>query len=141
MTAVSAQRAGSQLHCLVLVLDDHEDTRQMYATFLTDEGLTIESNVAPQQAIEWVRREQPDVVVTDYLMPGVDGLEFCQQLAAHPDTRHIPRILLTGVTSEAELAPLRQLCGAVLLKPVLPAELAAEISKATHYECGRAATA
>ena len=113
----------------------------MYATFLTDEGhFTVESNVAATEAFEWVLGAQPDVVVTDYRMPGLDGLEFCQQLATDPDTRDIPRILLTGITSDAELNPLRPLCAAVLIKPVFPAELIAEIYRVTHYDCGRAAT-
>jgi len=71
-------------------------------------------------------------------MPGLDGFEFCQQLAAHPDTRAIPRILLTGVTSDEELAPLRKLCAAVMLKPVFPADLIVEIHRVTHSDCSRA---
>ena len=139
MAAASPQPQSSQMHCLVLVLDDHEDTREMYATCLLHDGhFIVESNVAPTDAFEWVRTAQPDVVVTDYRMPGLDGLEFCEQLAAHPDTRDIPRIMLTGITREVELAPLRQLCAAVLIKPVFPADLIDEIHRVTHYECGRA---
>ena len=137
MAAASPRRLISQVHCLVLVLDDHDDTREMYATFLTHDGhFTVESNVAPTEAFDWVRTSQPDVVVTDYRMPGLDGLEFCQQLAEHPDTRDVPRIMLTGITSEAELAPLRHLCAAVLIKPVFPADLIVEIYRVTDYECG-----
>ncbi len=139
MAAAYPQPVSSQMRCLVLVLDDHKDTREMYATCLTLDGpFTVESNVQPTEAFEWVLGAQPDVVVTDYRMPGLDGLEFCHQLAAHPDTRAIPRILLTGTTRDAELAPLRQLCAAVMVKPVFPADLIAEIHRVTHSDCNRA---
>ena len=141
MTAASPQPGNSQLHCLVLMLDDHEDTREMYATFLEQNGhFTVESEIAPSEAFEWVRRARPAVVVTDFRMPGLNGLELCEQLAADPETRDIPRVLLTGVTSDAELEPLRQLCAAVLVKPVFPDQLIAEIHRVTAHECGREST-
>ncbi|MEO5896569.1 MAG: response regulator [Vicinamibacterales bacterium] len=75
MAAASPQPVNSQVHCLVLMLDDHEDTREMYATCLTLDGhFTVESNVLSTEAFDWVLRAQPDVVVTDYRMPGLNGL-------------------------------------------------------------------
>jgi CheY-like chemotaxis protein len=137
MTALSS-RAHSDQDCVVLLLDDHQDTREMYAEALVTEGaFEVECNVDPTSALEWVKAAQPDVVVTDYRMPGLDGLELCRQLAADPATCDIPRILVSGFTSEAYLSPFRPLCAAVLTKPVLPTTLIAEIRRVVPFQCGR----
>ena len=77
--------------------------------------------------IESVRRESPDVVVVDYLLPEMDGLEVCRRLKADPATAGIPVVILTGRTT-LEVSEVRA-AGAegFLAKPFDPQTLAGAI--------------
>ena len=79
----------------VLLVDDEEMVLSSLASFLRLEtDYVVESRVDPEEALAWGREHDVDVVVSDYLMPGMDGIEF---LKAFRDLRpHAPRILLTG---------------------------------------------
>lgn len=79
----------------VLLVDDEEMVLSSLASFLRLEtDYVVESRVDPAEALAWGREHDVDVVVSDYLMPEMDGIEF---LKAFRELRpHAPRILLTG---------------------------------------------
>ncbi len=79
----------------VLLVDDEEMVLTSLAAFLRLEtDYTVETFTAPAEALAWGREHAADVVVSDYLMPDMDGIEF---LKAFRDLQsHVPRVLLTG---------------------------------------------
>lgn len=116
---------------LVLLIDDHEDTREMYCEYLrTVDGVGLVEGVTPQTAFKRSVESLPSVVVTDYKMAGVDGFELCTRLRAHPATSHIPLVMLTGHGDAHDLQKFLSVCAAVLLKPVDPETLLAEVRRA-----------
>jgi CheY-like chemotaxis protein len=84
------------LKCMVLLAEDFEDTRDVYAFYLRREGFTVhdlpDGNCVVSLAIE----AQPDVVVLDLGLPGIDGCALAEELRAHPQTAHIPIVVLSA---------------------------------------------
>jgi CheY-like chemotaxis protein len=116
---------------LVLLIDDHEDTRDMYCEYLrTVDGIGVVEGVTPETAFARSLQTLPSVIVTDYKMAGVDGFELCNRLRAHPATSHIPLVMLTGHGAADDLQKFLSVCAAVLLKPVDPETLLAELRRA-----------
>jgi DNA-binding response OmpR family regulator len=114
---------------LVLLVDDNRDTREMYALVLSWSGFRVEQAGDGRRALEQATRLRPDVVVTDLVLPGLDGLQLCQQLKESRTTSEVPVVIVTGHSDPATLAGALNLGVArVLLKPCLPEQLAKEIN-------------
>ncbi len=80
----------------ILVVDDEPPIRYMLDFKLRQAGFSVISASNGQDAYKLACEHRPDLVVSDYQMPLMDGLEFCQQLAANPETGGIPVIMLTA---------------------------------------------
>ena len=117
-------------HNSVLVVDDHEDTRQMSAIVLRSQGFEATTAAGGDDAFARACEQQPDVIVTDLAMPDGDGWQLIQQLSRDPRTRDIPVVMLTAcatemVRSRAE----REGLAAFFFKPCPPDILAAELRR------------
>ena len=84
---------------LVLIVDDNEVTLQMLADFLEKENLRVVSARNGLEMLKLVPQTQPDIILMDIQMPGMDGLEATRQVRAHADARlaSIPIIALTAL--------------------------------------------
>ena len=80
----------------VLVVDDEEPLRRMMEMLLTESGYTVLHAHHGQQAIELAREAQPDLIVSDLMMPVLDGLSMCEQLRSDAKTAHIPVIVMSA---------------------------------------------
>jgi CheY-like chemotaxis protein len=89
--------------------------------------VTTESAAVP--GIESVGRESPDVVVVDYLLPEMDGLEVCRRLKADPVTAGIPVVILTGRTTIGADEVRSAGAEGIIFKPVDPRTLAGAIEE------------
>jgi CheY-like chemotaxis protein len=108
----------------VLVVDDYTGAREVYARLLSASGYTIEVASSGEEAIEKAIVSQPDLVLMDLVMPGLDGWEAIRRLRADARTRESRILIITGITnSEAAQTAKRAGCDAFLLKPVLPETL------------------
>jgi two-component system, OmpR family, response regulator ResD len=85
---------------LVLLVEDDRDTREMYSSYLSYSGLTVNEASTGRRALESAAKQCPDVVVTDIAMPEMDGLELSRRLRAHAPTRDVPIIAVSGQASE-----------------------------------------
>jgi two-component system, cell cycle response regulator DivK len=81
---------------LALVVDDSDDTREMYAVALRLEGFTVEEARDGHEAFGKAVELLPDIIVTDLSMPVMDGWETIQRLRADERTRRIPIIACSG---------------------------------------------
>lgn len=108
----------------VLVVDDHEDTRTLYATILADAGYTTETASTGHEAIVLARRHKPVVVLMDLAMPVMDGWNATQTLKSAPATRDAWLIVVTARSERHDIDRAYAAgCDAVLLKPVDPEAL------------------
>jgi two-component system, cell cycle response regulator DivK len=105
---------------LVLLVEDDPDTREMYSEYLSYSGLRVAEAPTGFRALQRVREQTPDVVVTDIWMPGMDGLELSRRLRAEAPTRDVPIIAVSGnPTERAHEAG----CDVMLEKPCTPDRL------------------
>jgi two-component system alkaline phosphatase synthesis response regulator PhoP len=80
----------------VLVVDDEVNITQILEFSIGAEGFDVITAQNGEEAIEKARREQPDLIILDVMMPKIDGYEACRILKANPLTKNIPVVLLTA---------------------------------------------
>jgi CheY-like chemotaxis protein len=108
----------------VLIVDDFEDNRAMYAEFLRYSGYEVLEASNGAEAITKTTELMPDAVVMDLSLPVLDGWEATRRLKADPRTRHIPVVALTGHALEGHSQGAREAgCDWFLAKPCLPETL------------------
>ena len=81
---------------LVLIVEDDLSTRAMYRDYLSLAGFRTADAHNGFQALEKAQTLQPDAVLTDLAVPGMDGFEFARALQTSAATRHIPIVAITG---------------------------------------------
>jgi phosphate regulon transcriptional regulator PhoB len=87
---------GQSVHRTVLVVDDEKDITDLLDYNLTRERFQVLVACNGFDAIEIARKKHPDIVILDWMMPEMDGLETCRYLRKHSDTENIPIIMLTA---------------------------------------------
>ena len=88
--------AGAAPARRVLVVEDYEDNRELYAMYLSLQGFEVQTAENGAQALECVRESSPDVILMDLSLPILSGWEAIRELKMDPDTRGIPILALTG---------------------------------------------
>src|SRR5690348_5213032 len=86
----------------ILVVDDQRANVEMMAGVLKARGYSVSTAYDGEQALEQVRDVQPDLVVSDILMPNVDGYDLCRRLRAAPETALLPIVLVTSLDAQGE---------------------------------------
>ena len=87
----------------VLIVDDVPDNVELLACALEDEGYEVVKAYNGIEAIEVARSTEPDVIVLDIRMPGIDGIEVCRRLKADPELRPIPVIMVSALAEDTDL--------------------------------------
>ena len=80
----------------ILVVDDEINITQILEFSIGAEGYEVISAQNGEEAIDKARREQPDLIILDIMMPIIDGYEACRILKSNPMTKNIPVVLLTA---------------------------------------------
>ncbi len=113
---------------LVLVVDDQPANVRLAGTVLTDAGIDVVPAISGEQALGRLKHVQPDLILLDMRMPGMDGFEVLQRLRGNAEWADIPVIFLTAAT-ERELVVEALDAGAVdyLTKPFVAEELVARV--------------
>lgn len=83
---VSSESVGEK-RALVLVIERDPWVRELEEYFLTEAGFAVEFAADGEQALEQVRRRSPEVIITEVLVPGMDGLALCRKIREEPATR------------------------------------------------------
>lgn len=109
---------------LILIVDDFEDAREIYATYLTFMGMRVICAADGTQAVRDAREHRPDLILMDVRMPGVTGIDALREIRADPSFAQVPIVALTAQALEAERQEaLRAGFDMVITKPCLPDEL------------------
>ena len=115
---------------LILVVDDYEDAREMYAEYLRFCGFRVAEARNGNEALEQAFTLMPDLILMDLSLPGMDGWEATRQLKADERTRHIPVVALTGhALAGASEGARRAGCDSFVTKPCLPDDLVVEVRR------------
>ncbi|MCE9669619.1 response regulator [Myxococcus stipitatus] len=115
---------------LVLVVDDYDDAREMYAEYLEFSGFRVAQARNGQEALDQAFALTPDIILMDLSLPIIDGWEATRRLKNDARTRAIPVVALTGhaMTGQSDEAKGAG-CDSFVTKPCLPDELVAEVRR------------
>jgi CheY-like chemotaxis protein len=115
---------------LVLVVDDYQDAREMYAEYLAYSGFRVAEASNGIEALEKAFELLPDVILMDLSLPGMDGWAATRRLKTDERTRRIPVVALTGHALAGASESARQAgCDAFVTKPCLPDELVVQVRR------------
>ena len=112
----------------VLVVDDEKDITALVAYHLEREGFRVLQAHDGLQALELVKRERPNVLILDLMLPHMGGLDVCRRLRREPETARLPILMLTAKAEETDKVLGLELGGDdYLTKPFAPRELVARV--------------
>lgn len=112
---------------LILVVDDEVDITEIYAIYFALHGFEVITADNAVQALQLVATRVPNLIISDCMMPYMDGVEFSKKVRADPATMHIPIILMSGAPELHDLgSPTYEV---FLRKPVLLDRLMLEIHR------------
>jgi PAS domain S-box-containing protein len=87
---------------VILVVDDNPDNLELLFFSLSDSDFTIEFATDGKSAIQKVEDSQPDIILLDVMMPGIDGFETCRRLKANESSKDIPVIFMTALSETVD---------------------------------------
>jgi CheY-like chemotaxis protein len=115
---------------LVLVVEDYQDAREMYAAYLQFSGYRVAEATNGVEAVQKTLDLMPDIILMDLALPKMDGWEATRRLKSDERTKHIPIVALTGHALAGHAEGARQAgCDSFVTKPCLPDALVAEIQR------------
>jgi len=115
---------------LILVVDDYQDAREMYAEYLQFSGFRVAEARNGNEALEQAFALKPDLILMDLSLPGMDGWEATRVLKADDRTKHIPVVALTGhALAGASEGAKKAGCDSFVTKPCLPDDLVVEVRR------------
>ena len=108
----------------ILVIDDDPSAARLVGYILEREGYHVDTVANGLEGIKMVRDEEPDLVILDVMLPGLDGFEVCYRLRAEPRTAQLPILMLSAKVQEIDKATgLRAGANEYLTKPADPEEV------------------
>jgi CheY-like chemotaxis protein len=122
----------------VLVVDDEQSIRMLCRVNLGASGMTVLEAGSGEEGLELARREQPDIILLDVMMPGLDGWDVARELAEDKQTREIPVVFLTARADPGDRRHGQQLGGlGYIVKPFDPVGIGEVIENVlTRVELG-----
>ena len=112
----------------ILIVEDEPPLVELLRYNLEKEGYLVDVAEDGAAALERVRGSTPDLIILDWMLPELSGIEVCRQLRADPDTKEVPVIMLTARGEEADrLKGLASGADDYVVKPFSPAELLARV--------------
>jgi two-component system alkaline phosphatase synthesis response regulator PhoP len=112
----------------ILVVEDEADIRKLVSYNLAQEHFSVAEAEDGERAMRLLRREKPDLVILDLMLPGLSGLELCKHLRSQADTAHIPILMLTAKAGETDrIIGLEIGADDYLTKPFSPREMVARV--------------
>jgi len=113
----------------ILIIDDSPTDVRVFTTLLERAGHQVAAVSTAEEGIERVRAEQPDLVIMDVIMPGMNGFQATRTLTRDPKTQHVPVVMITTKSMETDRVwGMRQGARAFITKPVNEKDLLACIN-------------
>ncbi|KQN78756.1 sensory box protein/response regulator [Duganella sp. Leaf61] len=120
----------------ILIVDDHVLNREFLMTLLGYGGYRLIEAANGAEGLKMALADKPDLVISDILMPNMDGYEFVTRMHEHPDTADVPVIFYTATYREREALAVAESCGVrwVLPKPSDPDVILRTVQEALGHE-------
>ncbi|KAM3101014.1 PleD family two-component system response regulator [Phormidesmis sp. 146-12] len=110
--------------CAVLVVDDSAMIRLMLKEYLSESGFEVVEAIDGVEAIAHIQSHRPDLVITDIVMPRMNGYELCRWIKSDPKTKSIPVMMCTTKNEDFDRYwGLKQGADAYISKPYRPLEM------------------
>lgn len=87
----------------IIVVEDETDIREVLVYNLKREGYEVIDSDNGEKALKMIRQQQPDLILLDLMLPGLDGLQICRRLKNEEETRDIPIIMVTAKGEESDI--------------------------------------
>jgi two-component system, OmpR family, phosphate regulon response regulator PhoB len=118
----------AQRQPVVLLVEDESAQREVLSYNLEAEGFAVVTAVSGDEALVLVQEEAPDLILLDWMLPNVSGIEVCRQIKARPETRGIPIVMLSARSEELDrVRGLETGADDYVVKPYSVAELMARL--------------
>ena len=114
---------------VLLIADDDADLRTVFSVLFTRRGFTVLTATDGAHALRLARQHRPDVVLTDFDMPGMDGVQLCRALRDDPRLRTVPVALLSGSLAAGDPRTEGLALCRLLAKPMSNADLVAAVQR------------
>src|SRR5271170_4470035 len=112
----------------IVLIEDDQDLYSLIQYNLEKEGFGVAGSQTGRGALDLCRRERPDLIILDIMLPDSDGLEICKAIRAHTELAHIPVIFLTARATETDrIVGLELGANDYIVKPFFVRELIARI--------------
>src|SRR4249920_4172033 len=112
----------------IVLIEDDADLFALLKYNLEKEGFALVGSQTGKGAAELCRREKPDLILLDIMLPDSDGLDICKSIRAHPELAHLPVIFLTARATETDrIVGLELGANDYVVKPFFVRELIARI--------------
>jgi two-component system cell cycle response regulator DivK len=112
----------------ILVIEDTEDNRQIVGDLLSSAGYELIEAVDGLEGVATAEREQPDLILMDIQLPGIDGYEATRRIRKIPALAKVPIIAVTSYALSGDEAKTREAgCDGYVAKPFSPRQLLAKI--------------
>ena len=112
----------------IVLIEDDQDLYSLIQYNLEKEGFSVAGSQTGKGALDLCRRERPDLIILDIMLPDSDGLEICKAVRAHPELAHVPVIFLTARASETDrIVGLELGANDYIVKPFFVRELIARL--------------
>jgi two-component system cell cycle response regulator DivK len=112
----------------ILVIEDQEDNRRILRDLLTNSDFEVIEAVTGTDGVRIAETHQPDLILMDIQLPGIDGYEATRRIKANPDLQKIPIIVVTSYAlSGDDVKAFEAGCDAYVTKPFSPRNLLAKI--------------
>jgi len=114
----------------ILIVDDSRNIRKLLSVVLKNGKYAIIESGDGNEALEKARKEKPDLILLDVIIPGKDGIRVCREIKADRRTKDIPVIVITSDTShETRQKAISEGAAAYITKPFEPKEIREAIKK------------
>jgi DNA-binding response OmpR family regulator len=115
----------------ILIIEDDRLAARILELSLKQDGYQVVTALDGQRGLELAQTQQPDLVLLDVMMPGMDGFEVCSQLRANPMTANLPIVIITVRSQAADKQTASKFgVSGYITKPFRRAELVATIKAA-----------
>ena len=112
----------------ILIVDDEEDILELVKYNLEKEGFQVICAKTGEDALQKSKKDPPDLILLDLMLPGIDGLDVCRELKTEPTTKVVPIVMLTAKGEDADIvAGLELGADDYITKPFSPRVLLARI--------------
>jgi DNA-binding response OmpR family regulator len=97
------RRVGAVSKSRILVVDDDARLVHIVAMYLGIEGYEVATAENGEEGLAEIARQPPDLVILDIMMPGMDGIEVCKRVRSDPETRSLPVLMFSALSSDEDI--------------------------------------